>query len=62
VYDNFKAMSVLKYLDVNESHAFAAWCSNIGNEHGEEILNSVLTATEGAGLFNLCQGIVKRYG
>jgi len=55
-------MSVLKYLDVNESHAFAAWCSNIGNEHGEEILNSVLTATEGAGLFNLCQGIVKRYG
>ena len=34
--------------------------SNIGNEFGQ-VLNSVLTTGEGAGLDDLCQGIVKRY-
>lgn len=34
--------------------------TNIGNEHGQ-VLNSVLTTGEGAGLEELCQGIVKRY-
>ncbi len=34
---------------------------NVGNERGE-ILNSVLTIGEGAGVYQqLCQGIVKRY-
>lgn len=34
--------------------------SNIGNEFGQ-VLNSVLTTGEGAGLDDLCQGIVQRY-
>ncbi|XP_055011456.1 uncharacterized protein LOC129409435 [Boleophthalmus pectinirostris] len=38
----------------------ATWMTNIGNEHGQ-VLNSVLTTGEGAGLDDLCQGIVKRY-
>lgn len=38
----------------------AAWMSNIGNEFGQ-VLNSVLTTGEGAGLEELCQGIVNRY-
>ena len=38
----------------------AAWMTNIGNEFGQ-VLNSVLTTGEGAGLEELCQGIVTRY-
>ena len=34
--------------------------TNVGNEYGE-VLNCVLTTGEGAGLEELCQGIVKRY-
>ena len=34
--------------------------TNVGNERGE-ILNSVFTTGEGAGLQNMCQGIGKRY-
>ena len=34
--------------------------SNIGNELGQA-LNSVLTTGEGAGLDDLCQGVVRRY-
>lgn len=34
--------------------------TNIGNEFGQ-VLNCVLTTGEGAGLDELCQGIVKRY-
>ena len=34
--------------------------SNVANEFGE-FLNSVLTAEEGTGLLEMCQGIVKRY-
>lgn len=34
--------------------------TNIGNELGQ-VLNSVLTTAEGAGLEELCQGIVRRY-
>ena len=34
--------------------------SNIGNELGQ-VLNSVLTTGEGAGLDDLCQGVVRRY-
>ncbi|KAE8277795.1 hypothetical protein D5F01_LYC24183 [Larimichthys crocea] len=38
----------------------AAWMTNIGNEFGQ-VLNSVLMTGEGAGLEELCQGIVTRY-
>ena len=38
----------------------AAWMTNIGNEFGQ-VLNSVLTTGKGAGLEDLCQGIVTRY-
>ncbi|XP_051810015.1 uncharacterized protein LOC110962542 isoform X2 [Acanthochromis polyacanthus] len=38
----------------------ATWMTNIGNEFGQ-VLNSVLTTGEGAGLEELCQGIVTRY-
>lgn len=38
----------------------AAWMTNIGNEFGQ-VLNSVLTTGEGAGLNDLCQSIVTRY-
>ncbi|XP_057204598.1 uncharacterized protein LOC130563187 [Triplophysa rosa] len=38
----------------------AAWMTNIGNELGQ-VLNSVLTTGEGAGLEELCQGVVRRY-
>ena len=34
--------------------------TNLGKKHGE-ILNSVFTTGEGAGLQEMCQGIVKRY-
>ena len=34
--------------------------TNVGNEYGQ-VLNSVLTTGEGAGLDDLCQGIVQRY-
>ena len=34
--------------------------TNIGNEKGE-VLNSVLTTGEGAGIDELCQGVVQRY-
>ena len=34
--------------------------SNIGNELGQ-VLNSVLTTCEGAGLDDICQGVVRRY-
>lgn len=34
--------------------------TNIGNEFGQ-VLNSVLTTGEGAGLDDLCQGVVQRY-
>lgn len=35
--------------------------TNVGNEFGQ-VLNSVLTTGEGAGLDELCQGIVRMYG
>ncbi|KAI7800442.1 hypothetical protein IRJ41_003392 [Triplophysa rosa] len=38
----------------------ATWMTNIVNEFGQ-VLNCVLTTGEGAGLDDLCQGIVKRY-
>ncbi len=38
----------------------ATWMTNIANEYGE-VLNCVLTTGEGAGLDDLCQGIVRRY-
>lgn len=34
--------------------------TNIGNELGQ-VLNSVLTTGEGAGIDDLCQGVVRRY-
>lgn len=34
--------------------------TNVSNECGQ-VLNCVLTTVEGAGLDDLCQGIVKRY-
>lgn len=36
------------------------WLSSVGNEHGQ-ILMSVLTAQEGAGLDRMASGLVKRY-
>ncbi|KAJ7992818.1 hypothetical protein DPEC_G00265950 [Dallia pectoralis] len=38
----------------------ATWMTNVSNECGQ-VLNCVLTTGEGAGLDDLCQGIVKRY-
>ncbi|CAB1440818.1 unnamed protein product [Pleuronectes platessa] len=38
----------------------ATWMTNVTNECGQ-LLNCVLTTGEGAGLDELCQGIVKRY-
>ena len=38
----------------------ALWMSSVGNEFGE-ILISVLTAQEGAGLDQMANGLVKRY-
>ncbi|KAG1955491.1 hypothetical protein F2P79_008547 [Pimephales promelas] len=38
----------------------ATWMTNVGNEFGQ-VLNCVLTTGEGAGIDDLCQGIVKRY-
>jgi len=38
----------------------AAWATNVGNEHGQ-ILMSVLTAAEGAGLSDMAAGLVNRY-
>lgn len=36
-----------------------AWCTNVGNEYGE-VLISVLTSTEGEGLYKMGQGLVER--
>ena len=36
------------------------WATNIGNEHGQVIM-SVLTVGEGAGLKSMIDGIVARY-
>ena len=38
----------------------AAWATNVGNEHGQ-VLISVLTAAEGAGLANMAAGLVNHY-
>ncbi|XP_041658916.1 uncharacterized protein LOC121519883 [Cheilinus undulatus] len=38
----------------------ATWMTNVSNECGQ-ILNCVLTTAEGAGLDEMCQGIVQRY-
>ncbi len=38
----------------------AAWVTNVGKEKGE-ILQSVLTTSEGIGLKPMAQGLVKRY-
>jgi len=38
----------------------AAWATNVGNEHGQ-VLMSVLTAAEGAGLVDMATGLVNRY-
>ncbi|RXN21173.1 Epithelial-stromal interaction 1 [Labeo rohita] len=38
----------------------AAWCTNVGNEHGQ-VLVSVLTAAEGHGLDPMAAGLMKRY-
>ena len=38
----------------------AAWATNVGNEHGQ-VLMSVLTAAEGAGLMEMAAGIQRRY-
>ncbi|KAL1274695.1 hypothetical protein QQF64_027509 [Cirrhinus molitorella] len=38
----------------------AAWCTNVGNEHGQ-VLVSVLTAAEGHGLDAMAAGLMKRY-
>ncbi|XP_052445112.1 uncharacterized protein LOC127986896 [Carassius gibelio] len=38
----------------------AAWCTNVGNEHGQ-VLVSVLTAAEGHGLDSMAAGLMKRY-
>ena len=38
----------------------AAWATNVGNEHGQ-ILVSVLTAAEGAGLADMAAGLMNRY-
>ena len=43
-----------------EAEGSASWMTNVGNERGE-VLNSVLTVGDGAGLDWLCQGIVRRY-
>ncbi|KAL1264929.1 hypothetical protein QQF64_002956 [Cirrhinus molitorella] len=37
----------------------AAWCTNVGNEHGQ-VLVSVLTAAEGHGLDAMAAGLMKR--
>lgn len=42
-----------------EAEGTGAWCTNVGNEHGE-ILMSVLTSTEGEGLHKMGQGLVNR--
>ena len=38
----------------------AAWCTNIGSEHGQ-VLMSVLTAAEGHGLREMAKGLMQRY-
>ncbi|OWF35733.1 hypothetical protein KP79_PYT26070 [Mizuhopecten yessoensis] len=38
----------------------AAWVTNVGNEQGQ-VLNSLLTASEGQGLTDLSRGLVRRY-
>lgn len=38
----------------------AAWCTNVGNEHGQ-VLVSVLTAGEGQALDAMAAGLMKRY-
>ena len=42
-------------------HAYNAhWVTNVGNEFGQ-ILNSVLTTSEGHGLTDLSRGLIQRY-
>ena len=36
------------------------WATNVGNEHGQVIM-SVLTTSEGQGLVNMINGIMRRY-
>ncbi|XP_051250139.1 uncharacterized protein LOC127359931 [Dicentrarchus labrax] len=38
----------------------AAWATNVGNEHGQVLL-SVLTDAEGAGLLSMAAGLMRRY-
>ena len=38
----------------------AAWCTNVGNEHGQ-VLVSVMTAGEGQALGAMADGLMKRY-
>ncbi|XP_051996487.1 uncharacterized protein LOC127653743 [Xyrauchen texanus] len=38
----------------------AAWATNVGNEHGQ-VLMSVLTDAEGAGLLSMAAGLMRRY-
>lgn len=42
------------------SSGTAAWATNVANEHGQVLMN-VLTASEGAGLKPMAEGLVKRY-
>jgi hypothetical protein len=43
-----------------DAEGTASWATNVANECGE-ILNTVFTVGEGAGLMAMTQGIVKRY-
>ena len=38
----------------------AAWATNVGNQRGQ-VLMSVLTVNEGAGLENMANGLMRRY-
>ena len=38
----------------------AAWATNVASEHGQVLMN-MLTASEGAGLKLMAEGLVKRY-
>lgn len=38
----------------------AAWCTNISNEHGQEV-QSVMTAAEGYLVDDMIRGVTKRY-
>ncbi len=43
-----------------EAAGTAAWATNVGNEYGQ-VLMSVMTTSEGAGLQSMAEGIVRRY-